>query len=259
MNEIAIKEISVEYELPSIKYDLAPLKEQVELVKQKYSGLLISEQDLAEAKKITAQLNKVSKEIGRKRIDITNAIKQPITDFENEIKAIVKDIDNVSNEIKTQLDDYEEKRKEEKRKLILEHELWADYMVFDETWLNKTTGIDVIEQSMNAQKTIFQNNSLLITTTCKGNALNPDKYLQMLVDKYPIQQIVDIINNDIQVKNEYKELKSSETVETPIPIIVEDTQDTMKMAFTLKIYGTKAQLKALRQFIDNNGMTYEKL
>ena len=257
MNDIAIKEISVEFELPSIKYDLAPLKEQVELIKQKYSGLVISEQDLAEAKKITAQLNKVSKEIGRKRIDITNAIKQPITDFENEIKAISKDIDNVSNEIKTQLDDYEEKRKEEKRKLILEHELWADYMVFDEIWLNKTTGIDIIEQSMETQKTIFQNNSLLITTTCKGNALNPDKYLQMLVDKYPVQQIVDIINNDIQVKNEYKEEKSVEIA--PTPITVEDTLDTTQMAFTLKIYGTKTQLKALRQFIDNNGMTYEKL
>jgi len=63
MNDIAIKEISVEFELPSIKYDLAPLKEQVELIKQKYSGLVIGEQDLAEAKKITAQLNKVSKEI----------------------------------------------------------------------------------------------------------------------------------------------------------------------------------------------------
>jgi hypothetical protein len=259
MNEIAIKEINVEHELPSIKYDLAPLKEQVELIKQKYGKLVISEQDLAEAKKITAQLNKAAKEIGRKRIDITNEIKKPITEFENELKAIAKDVEDVSNDIKTQLDDYEEKRKEEKRKMILEHELWADYMVFDETWLNKTTGIDIIEQSMETQKTIFQNNSLLITTTCKGNALNPDKYLQMLVDKYPIQQIVDIINNDIQVKNEYKEQKNVETVETPTTINVEDTQDTTQMAFTLKIYGTKTQLKALRQFIDNNGMTYEKL
>jgi hypothetical protein len=259
MNEIAIKEISVKYELPSIKYDLTPLKERVEMIKKKYSNLVISEKDLPGAKKITAQLNKAEKEIGRKRIDITNEIKKPITEFENELKAIAKDIGDVSVKIKDQLDTYEEQRKENKRKMILEHDLWCDYMSFDEVWLNKTVGIDVIEQNLESQKTMFQNNSLLITTTCKGNSLNPDKYLQMLVNKYPIQQIVDIINNDIQVKNEYKEQKDIETVETPAPITVEDTQDTSQMAFTLKIYGTKTQLKALRQFIDNNGMTYEKL
>lgn len=257
MNEIAIKEISVEYELPSIKYDLDPLRKQVELIKEKYSGLVISEQDLPEAKKITAQLNKVSKEINRKKIDIANAIKQPITDFEMELKEIVKEVESVASEIKNQTDDYEQQRKEAKRQMILGLDLWADYMVFDEAWLNKTTTITDIELNLKAQQTIFQNNSLLITTTCKGNSLNPDKYLQMLVDKYPIQQIVDIINNDIQVKNEYQEQPNNEKPE--FPFAVEDTQDTTKMAFTLKIYGTKTQLKALRQFIDDNGMTYDKL
>jgi hypothetical protein len=257
MNDIAIKEISVEFELPSIKYDLDPLRKQVELIKEKYSGLVITEQDLPESKKIMAQLNKVSKEINRKKIDIANAIKQPITDFETEIKEIIKELDSVASKIKNQTDDYEQQRKEKKRQAILDNDLWNDYMIFDEAWLNKTATITDIELNLKAQQTIFQNNSLLITTTCKGNSLNPNKYLQMLVDKYPIQQIVDIINNDIQVKNEYKEQPSTEKVETPIA--VQDTQDTTKMAFTLKIYGTKTQLKALRQFIDDNGMTYEKL
>lgn len=257
MNELQIKELEVKYELPTIDFNLDPLREQVNQIAKQYKGWVVDENDLPQAKKITAQLNKISKDIGRKRIDIAKAIKEPITLFENELKEITAVVDSLANEIKNQMDDYETERKEQKRQEIIESESWADYMIFNEQWLNKTYDFAEIERDLNSQRTIFENNALLIATTCKGVGLNVDKYLLMLTERKPIQEIVELINNDNQVKQEYQE-QTPTPQQTPI-ISVEEAQDTTVLSFTLKVYGTKTQLKALRQFIDNNGLTYEKL
>lgn len=257
MRDLQVKEIKVKYELPTIVYELTPLKQQVEQIKELYSGWVVEENDLPQAKKLTAQLNKAVKDISRKRIDIAKAIKEPLTTFEEEIKAITSEVEEIANSIKDQMNDYETQRKENKKQEILDLVGWCDYMSFNEQWLNKTFAIADIEKDLERQRTIFENNSLLITTTCKGVGLSPDKYLQMLVDKKAIQDIVDLINNDVEVKQEYQEQTPTEITETPITVA--DSQDTTLLSFTLKITGTKTQLKSLRAYITELGLTYEKL
>ncbi|MFA6378050.1 MAG: DUF1351 domain-containing protein, partial [Acholeplasmataceae bacterium] len=63
MNELQIVNIKVDYELPTLTYDLTPLKEQIKAIKKQYENWVVSEDDLKSAKDIVASINKVSKAI----------------------------------------------------------------------------------------------------------------------------------------------------------------------------------------------------
>lgn len=257
-----IKKFDIEYQLPNIKYDLSDLKENIEKVKQEYSDFTVSNENIPKAKKLKSKLNKLVKEINRKRIDISKVIKQPITDFESEIKDLTKEIETVSVNIKNQLDEFDNATKEKKKQEILNHDLWQDYMLFNEKWLNKSFSMKDIEKEMKLQEQNYSNNALLIATTCQNLELNSEKYLEMLTNHKNIQEIIELINNDKQVKNEYLDRQTEiEEIDTQEMIndIKEETKNQTKITYTLKLVGTVTQLKALKQFIVDNGIEYEKV
>lgn len=257
MNEIALKEIQITFELPKIEYDLTALKTQIEELKTQYSNWVVQEDDLPQAKKIMASLNKSAKMISDLRIATAKQIKKPIDELEVELKAFTKDIDTLTEEIKAQVNEYEEKRKSDKHDEILALPEWvAEYMVFDESWLNKSVSIEEIKVNLARQKNDFQNNSLLITATCKALGLVPEKYYQKLVNHEEVNEIVALIQNDQAIKEQYQDIV---IVEKPIEITQEDTKDSDLYTFTLKIKGTRLQLKLLKAFLEENKLEYEKL
>lgn len=263
MNELAIKQIT--FELPKISYDLAEIEAEVASLETKYANLIISEEDVASMKKEMAQLNKISKSINDSKIAIAKEVKAPIAQFESEVGAIVKRIENAYRGLKTQTDAFAEKKKQEKREEILALDEWADaYMVFDEEWLKTTYSLEKVKADIAKQKYDFQNRCLMIDKTCEALGLDTSKYYRMLMDKHDITHIVDVITSDKQViiANTQKEIEVKEqlgvAIKENVATIVEDVQDTELYTFRLKITGTRSQLKALREFIDKNGMTYEK-
>ena len=256
-----IKQFNVEYKLPSIKYDLTELKEQIKQVKEQYGNLVVGEDDIPKAKDIRANLNKLNKEMSRKRIDLVKNIKEPISEFENEIKVLEIDIKETSEKINEQIKDYEEKEKRDKLDLIVKSDLWEDYMIFDEKWLNKTYNFTEIEKELKQQEQTFSNNALAIATTCQNLKLDSEKYIEMLKKHSPVNEILQQITSDRELLNKHSVDTKIEKVEIKENIneTIEDAKNETIISYKLEIFGTKTQLKALRQFIDDNGMTYEKI
>ncbi len=261
MNEIKIKDLEVLYDLPTISVDLEPLKLQVNEIKEQYDNWVVVEDDIPRAKQIRASLNDVVKKINRKRIDIAKEIAKPIKDFESELKGITEIIEELSSNINNQIAIFDEKQEDEKRDIILAYEHWASYMIFNPKWLNKTYKLEDIYEEIKTQKSVYANSKLLIETTCKNLDLKVEKYIEMLDEGTKIEVIVDFINNDFQLLKEHDKIVVTEenVTETTIETVVEKSQDTSEMKFDLRVYGTLTQLKALRKFIDENGMRYEKL
>jgi hypothetical protein len=258
MNEIKLSQLEIKYELPSIEVDLAPLKAEVDAIVEQYQGWIVQEDDLESAKKTIAKLNSTAKALNDKGIEIERAIAKPITDLRESLKVLTKRLESVSKEIKTQTETYEEQRKIDKRNEILSHEHWASYMVFDEKWLNKTFAIKDVEVELLRQKGVFQNNCLLITATCEGLGLAVDKYLQQLVNRIEVNQIIANITNDNQVKKQYQNVvEAPQTVETPIKAV--DTSDTSTYPLTLRFTATRTQLNLLKEFLIKNSIKYEKV
>ena len=153
MNDLQVKNVQVDYELPKLAYDLEPLKEQIKAIKEQYSNWVVVEDDLKAAKDIVTKLNKAAKEISDNRIVVVREIKEPITKFEDELKLMTTDLKQLSESIKNQLDIYEYKRKGNKKLEILAlPEYDQEYMLFDDKWLNKTYDIKDLNYDLQCQE-----------------------------------------------------------------------------------------------------------
>jgi hypothetical protein len=259
--EYNLKKMNVEFNLPTIKYDLSELKEQIELVKQEYSNFEVEESNIPNAKKLRAQLNKLNQALSRKRIDLVKTIKEPISQFENEVKVLEIDVKQTSDHINEQINDFEKKEKEEKKNLIINSDLWKDYMLFNEKWLNKTYALSDIEKELQQQEQHFSNNSLSIATMCQNLKLDSEKYIEMLKSHTPINEILQQIASDRELLNKHSNDTNQEKVKIKENVneIIKDSQEDTILSYKLEIFGTRMQLKALKQFIEDNGLTYEKI
>ena len=249
MNEIKLRELEVTYELPVINVDVLPLKEQVSAITKQYADWVVKEEDISAAKDISAAMNNTAKSISDKRIAIVKEIKKPIDEFENTLKALTQELKDTASSIKTQIDEFTEAEKENKRKQILLLPEWADYMTFDEKWLNKTTTFASIQANLEAQKKVFQTNAELIMTKCELYGLNPDKYINKLLDREDVDIILNQIKNDNEVKKEYTE---------PATVVGETPKET-RFNFVVEIIGTKKDFDLVAKFMQENDISFREV
>lgn len=252
MNEIALKELQVSYELPKITFDVAPLQEQVDSITQQFKGWVVIEQDIAGAKDISAALNNTAKAINDKRIAIVKEIKAPIDEFENKLKSLTQQLKDTAQGIKTQIDNFVEAEKEHKRQIILTDMGWADYMVFDEKWLNKGTSRQVIEKEIEVQRKLFEANVEVIKAKCEQYGLETDKYLIKLAQKKDIIDIVELIKNDSEVKKLY-----SNPIQEEIKVDVRAVDDEYN--FVLEIVTTPQKLEEIKKYLSDQSVKFKEL
>lgn len=252
MNDIQLNKIEVNYELPTIDYEITPLKEQVDKIKGQYSNWVVAEDDIKDAKKTVANINKAAKAISDKRITIARAVKEPLSKFEDDIKLLTAELKEVSSDIKDQLDDYEQKRKADKQREIMNLDGFSEFIVFNDKWLNKTYAITKIEDEIEEQQKAIDSAKKAISTTALALKLDPQDYYDRLKHT-ELSDILDEIQHDADVRNKYAEKPESVTVTSN-----EETDDTVYTR-KLSITGTKMQIKALKEFLDDTQITYEVL
>lgn len=253
MNDLA--KISVTYELPQIALNTAEIEAAIAELEEQYRGWIVVADDLHQAKKTVAELNKSAKAIEDKRIEMKKKISEPITAMENTLKALSKRINDLGNEIKAQTDGYEKKRVEDRTNEILAFPEWvAEYMAFDPKWTNITMTDKQIKEQMAMQKQFFTNNSLLIHTTCNAKGLKAEKYVGQLASGVAVAEIVASIENDAQVMMQYAQ--EARAVDSQI-IVHTIEEETEVYDITLKLTATQPQLTALRKRIDELGIKYE--
>ena len=104
----------------------------------------VTEENMNDAKKARATLNKVSKALDDKRKEIKKQYCEPLDIFEKDVKEIKALIDEGSKKIGDQLNVFEEKRIEERKNEIilyfnsLAFDLVPLEKIFNKKWLNKT-------------------------------------------------------------------------------------------------------------------------
>lgn len=185
-----------------ITYDLSSVKESVKAITEMYADWIVKEEDLKTAKDTIAALNKMSKTLSDQRIAVAKDFKKPLDEFENEIKDLCKLIDNSSKAIKIQYDEFELATRESTRKYIMSLPNYADYIVFDERWLNKTTKIESVIADINEQVNTFNISEITVKNMAKALGLNHERYVSMLKGGVSIAEISARISSDNEIKNE---------------------------------------------------------
>lgn len=153
-------EIKVAQKTGLIEFNFEELKSRLVDEMKHYKGMIFSEDTKKEAKETVANLRKLKKDIKDKRIEVKKSFMQPYDEFESQVKELDKLIDEPITFISEQVEEFDRKRVEEKKKLIseiytgiiAEHETVAEYLplsrIYDSKWENATTSQKAIKEAI---------------------------------------------------------------------------------------------------------------
>ena len=260
----------------------------VEYTPENYKG------DSDAAKKDRATLNTSKKTLGSTRLEIMKrAMKRfKIDDFETRCKKVEKDIDAAALALDAIVKAKEEEEKRVKRAQIEEFwkcqnfDLVSLDKVFDQKWLNKTAkNKDIFEEIEKKIAAIYDG-----IKTLEGLGIDADSisilkpfYLETLDIGRAVQQWNTIKENRERLAKEKAERKEREEAaarreaqeelareevkaqnDAPIASLAaqasgEAVDDDPEIAYTLKFKARRSVLFALRQYMIDNGIKYEKL
>lgn len=147
------KELQVNYAPAVISDNLTALDSYVESKIAPYVGVQIDPEDensIKTGRAVIAELNKLKAPIEEERKRIKRAYEEPFKAFEGRVKGITSKIDKARADIKTQVDEADEKFRQNRRdNLKTEYEGCAGAMadvvpfdaILDEKWLNRSTAL----------------------------------------------------------------------------------------------------------------------
>lgn len=143
-NELKIKENK--FEVGQIEVDFADIVEEAVRLRTIYASLVITEHDIAQAKKDRAELNNMVKRMSDWRIARKKIWMSPFEKLEAEVTRVSKIISEGIDNLDRQLKDFEANRVLTRREAILERyrslniEQFVPFeRVLDNKWLNATT------------------------------------------------------------------------------------------------------------------------
>ena len=289
-NEIALieKENAVKLETNIGELELFVAEKLKEYTPGNYLG------DSDAAKKDRATLNSSSKAISATRIEIVKRAMERfgISEMETRCKKLEKDIATASAALDAIVKEKEEEEKRVKRSRI--EEFWAcqnfDLVplekVFDQKWLNKTAkDKDIFAEIEKKISDIYAGIKTLETLGIDPEALIILKpfYLETLDIGRAAEQWNTIKENRARLAKEEEERKEREALKAKTENLRDLATDEIKaqkdapaaslasqaagdkvdedpkITFTLRFNGKRSALFAMRQYMIDNGITYEKV
>lgn len=251
------------------------LKAALSVELEKYKGLVVTENQITEAKSTRAKLNKVKAAIEDRRKELKKEYLKPYEIVEKQAKELVDMIDEASSNIANQIKEFEEKEKEAKKIEIAN--LWVKLgynkitvdKIWNEKWLNKTFTLSKIKEEMQAQIDDIEGDLNAIKELCgedKQKCLTlQSKYLRTL----DFQQVLSEYNAETEAaKKIIAEEKAVKAEQEPITVVSEEPQEEVEVQTEVQeaiyeikfaVIGTEKQMKALSQFLFDNNIKFEIL
>lgn len=154
MNEL---KVTVNQEAGKINCNFAEIEAYAQEVKTRYSGIVVTEDSVAESKKDIATLRKLYKNLDDARKQVKERYMEPYQEFEKQIRESLEKIQEPIAELDEQVKEFERQRKEEKKQKIEQffEELAGDMKehlslekIYDKKWENKTTSYMAIREDI---------------------------------------------------------------------------------------------------------------
>lgn len=267
-----------------VVFNYEELHTALEMKLADYKDRVYDETMIAEAKADTANLNKLKKTLSDERISRKKDYMKPFEKFEEQVKELCGMIDEATSGIKAQLDEYEQKRIEEKRIAIRElfSEIAAEYdcldfitleKVYNQKWENKTATdkaiateiTEVFEKATRDLETLsqmpnfsFEAKEVYKRTLDLNQAIAEGKRMSDIAEAKrqaalaKVQAEIEARKHLEELNNLPKEEPAPEVVEVAPEEVANATEPTYEVAFKCKI--TRSQAIALKDFCTKNGI-----
>jgi len=138
-----------------IQFNYEELKAEITSKVEMYKNLVYTDDQIDDAKKKRAELNKWIKVLSDERIKIKKECLKSYEEFEWKIKDLVEIVNESVRSIDKQVKEFEQNKKEEKRKEIealfetIGFQAFVKLeMIWDEKWLNASVSMKSIEEKM---------------------------------------------------------------------------------------------------------------
>lgn len=291
--DIAIRESDLELvvsekTLGSLTTNAIQIREMVKAVLPKYDIANYNDDNIDQAKKDKAALNKAAKALNAKRLEIEKEFMKPFGEFKEVVTETVKLIGEASakidNVVKLNEQQYKDKKKAEIRQYFDERNAnLVDFeKVFNPSWLNKTASmksiraeIDVtlnrIDSEIESLKGYVEDFDVL--RTYYMGTLNLSATLQY-ANKIQEQRERARIAEEIRRKSEEEaNMKAEETKAhhqepphiqpqpEPVPMQAQAQTVSKTALYTraFKVTATKEQIIALGNYMNEHGIDFEKI
>lgn len=224
------------------------------------------------AKTDKAYLNKLKDDVAEKRKLATKTWNKPLEEFVAIMTGLEKEIDAASKELKTITDKAVQQEKDEKLAKI--KEFWATLnftyvpmeRVFNPKWLNKTEKLSsVMEECKAIVEKINSEMATLKSMQDEDAEILQSFYLETLDLNATLTKGNQLKENRARIKAE--EERKAQTTAEKTSAVVKESLTTEKaeppkepvQSYRLEVKGPISKLRALRKFIDDNGLEYTKI
>lgn len=272
-----MSEIIVVKQLPEIEERLQEIRADVTVRAEQAMSLVCTEETLQTVKRVRAELNKEFAEWERRRKEVKQAIMSPYERFEATYRDCVTDIFKKTDaDLRGKIEAVENELKEQKRKAVqaffdeyLESKN-IDFVTFENAGINVTLSASLKslkEQARAFIDRICDDLTLIDTQEHKEEILV--EYKRFLNVSLAITTVVTR-HKAIEAERAREEERRAreaaaqaaaekveavaETLAPPITAPVEE-EEILTVAF--KVRGTKTQLRALKEFLNNGEYDYE--
>lgn len=202
------------------------LAEMVDSAVSHYSTMVFTDENIPEAKKARADLNKVATLLDDQRKVVKNQYNKPLKDFEKKIKKYMSQIEDVSDEINKNIQAYEEAERQkrlEKIQTVID-EMSENYNVSMEeieisnSWLNKTSFTakgeptkKIIEEIASVMTTLanekerIENDKKIIENYTKAVGLESYSWVGLVDSGRTASELIKEIDSAFALKKEQEE------------------------------------------------------
>ena len=281
LSNIKVEDYSVKFVPAVIKINgIEKLASLIDSNISKYQNLAVTADNVKDAKKIKANLNKLKKALDGKRLEIKKANAQPYLNIEKQIKGIESSINEVVEPIShavKELDDQEkEARHEWVNSLIKEmastRDIEPSEVEFNPLWLRKSMSKhaiekdldDVMRQIITAHKAI-ETNVDLVKQLCEAKNIEPDAFVVQAKNGQPADELMESIQQAekarelrLDAKKAHDRVIASKQVKVADKVIDKATGEVVSNIYHLEISTTDQKMESLRNYLDSNNISYKE-
>ena len=256
-----------------VEDNIAEAKEYALQLKEYYSKLIFTDDQLSEAKDERISINKVIKKIADYRKEIIAEFKKPIETFENTAKETEKILKETADFVDVQVKNFENNQKNKKKEEIIQifnnlieekslNDLISFEMIFDERYLNKTYLIEQVNKDLNEKLQKISNdiqairdlNSEYEVSLINNYLENFDLGLVISENK----RLYELKEKSQKVANKQDEVKKEQVNEMLSKEVKTEEIDPIKK-YILEIEGPLSKQIALKKFLELNNMKFKRI
>ena len=243
-----------QFAIPSaVEFNYEELKQALSEKCEEFTGLIYVDENIKDAKKDKADLNRLKKELNDRRISLQKEYMAPFDDFKKKVDELIGMIEKPVAMIDAQVKDYEERKKDIKRGEIrlMFVDIWETdipfEMVEDPKWYNASTTMSAIKDDIEKKNESIKYDLETIKTL--SHPMEAEICYKKTLD---IRKAIEKSNEMDAYEQMKKTEAKAEPKEEPKP-----EEKTFEVTFCCTL--TTSQARELKEFFNAKGITFRKV